>query len=149
MNRSNAWRAVRGAGLGVLVLFAAVQLVPYGWRRPNPPVTQDAPWPDGEAEQIARSSCYDCHSNETDWPVYTYVAPFSWLTHKDVAEGRDKFNFSDWDEDHGDVDKAIKAVKDGSMPPDQYTWIHRGSSPSDEEIDDLVAALEEMERSAG
>jgi Haem-binding domain len=61
---------VSGAGLGGLVLFAGSQLVPYGWRHPNPPVTQDAPWPDADSERIARASCYDCHSNETDWPAY-------------------------------------------------------------------------------
>src|SRR3546814_4378184 len=44
--------------------FALAQLVPYGWERPNPPVVQDAPWPAAAAASLARSSCYDCHSNE-------------------------------------------------------------------------------------
>ena len=149
MNRSSAWRAVRGAGLGGLVLFAAIQLVPYGWRRPNPPVTQDAPWPDGEAERIARSACYDCHSNETDWPVYSYVAPMSWLVRRDVESGREKLNFSEWDRDDGDADKAIETVVEGSMPPGQYTLIHRDARLTDAEADRLVAALEVLEGQRG
>lgn len=146
MDRSNAWRAVRGAGLGGLVLFAAIQLVPYGWRHPNPPVSQDAPWPDGEAERIARSSCYDCHSNETDWPVYSYVAPMSWLVRRDVESGRDKLNFSEWDRDDGDADKAIETILEGSMPPDRYTLIHRDARLTDAEADRIVAPLEALER---
>jgi len=149
VNRSNAWRAARGAGLGALVLFGAIQLVPYGWGHSNPPVTLDAPWPDAEAERIARSSCYDCHSNETDWPVYAYVAPMSWLVRRDVESGRDKLNFSEWDRDDGHVDKAIDTIREGSMPPGQYTLIHRNARLTDAEADRLVAALEVMEGERG
>ena len=60
----------------------------HGWPHPNPPVVEDAPWPDAESAAIARASCYSCHSNETDWPAYSYVAPFSWLVRRDVDAGR-------------------------------------------------------------
>ena len=141
MNRSAAWRAARGAGLGGLVLGAGIQLVPYGWRHPNPPVTQDAPWPDADSERIARASCYDCHSNETDWPGYAYVAPMSWLVRSDVESGRDELNFSEWDRDDGDADKAIEEVLDGWMPPDRYTMLHRDARLTDAEAGRLVAGL--------
>jgi Haem-binding domain len=61
------------------------------------------------------ASCYDCHSNETDWPAYAYVAPMSCLVRSDVESGRDELNFSEWDRDDGDADKAIGEVLDGSM----------------------------------
>lgn len=110
---------LRWGALGAVGLFLLIQLVPYGWWHENPPVVRDAPWPDEASESIARESCYDCHSNETDWPVHSYVAPFSWLTRRDVEGGRDELNFSEWDS--GDADDAIDAVEDGSMPLDQYT----------------------------
>ena len=69
------------------VIFALIQLVPYGWWHDNPPVISDAPWPDAASEQIARTSCYSCHSNETEWPIYSYVAPMSWLVRYDVERG--------------------------------------------------------------
>ena len=137
-------RAVRAVGLGALVLFAAIQLVPYGWRHSNPPVTQNAPWPDAESERIARQSCYDCHSNEVDWPVYSYVAPMSWLVRSDVDRARDELNFSEWDRDAGEADDAIEQVEDGSMPPDRYTLIHRDARLSDAEVADLALALARM-----
>ena len=140
------WRRVVRIGLVAgFAVFLALQLVPYGWSHPNPPVVQDAPWPDAESAAIARQSCYACHSNETDWPAYSYVAPFSWLVRHDVEDGRDELNFSTWDRDDGEADDAVEVVVDGAMPPGRYTVIHRGARLSDEEADVLVAALEAMD----
>jgi hypothetical protein len=149
VNRSATWRAVRGAGVGGLVLFAGIQLVPYGWRHPNPPVTQDAPWPDADSARIARASCYDCHSNETDWPAYSYVAPMSWLVRSDVESGRDELNFSEWDRDDGEADKAIEEILAGAMPPDRYAMIHRDARLTDAETERLVAALRVLDDEPG
>jgi hypothetical protein len=137
-------RAPTAVGLGALALFAAIQLVPYGWRHSNPPVTQNAPWPDAESERIARQSCYDCHSNEVDYPVYSYVAPTSWLVRSDVDRARHELNFSEWDRDAGEADDAIEQVEEGSMPPDRYTLIHRDARLSDAEVAVLAGALARM-----
>ncbi|QGG94437.1 heme-binding domain-containing protein [Actinomarinicola tropica] len=128
---------VRSA-LGALVVFLAIQLVPYGWEKPNPPVVAEPTWPSARAEELARSACYDCHSNETDWPAYSYVAPMSWLVRRDVESGRDELNFSEWD---GDGDDAAETVAEGSMPPAQYSLLHPGARLSDAERQELEAAL--------
>ena len=137
-------RALTIAALVGLGLFALIQLVPYGWRHPNPPVTQDAPWPDGASERIARQSCYDCHSNEVDYPVYSYVAPTSWLVRSDVDRARHELNFSEWDESSGEADDAIEQIEEGSMPLDRYELIHRDARLSDEEAATLAVALAQM-----
>lgn len=139
------WRALRIPVLVLGATFLAVQLVPYGWERPNPPVVRDAPWPSVDAASLARSSCYDCHSNEVDWPLQAYVAPSSWLVRRDVELGRDELNFSDWDEHEGEADDAAEAVLDGSMPPRRYTLLHPGAVLSDAEKEILATALEAME----
>lgn len=133
--------------LGMVAVFLALQLVPYGWRHPNPPVSEAASWPSPEAEQLARGACYDCHSNETDWPVYSYVAPMSWLVRRDVEAGRDDLNFSEWDRDDGEADDAAEAVEDGSMPPLQYRLMHGGARLTADEKATLIAALELMDES--
>jgi hypothetical protein len=135
------WQVLKRVLLALAIVFVAVQFVPYGWWHDNPQVVDDAPWPDPAAEAVARSSCYACHSNETDWPLYSYVAPMSWLVRSDVESGRDAFNFSDWDRSEGDANKAVEVIEDGSMPPDRYTVIHSDSSLSEEERDVLVSAL--------
>jgi hypothetical protein len=132
-------------GLGLLALFVVLQLVPYGWTHSNPTVTADAPWPTPESEALARAACYDCHSNETDWPVYSYVAPVSWLVRRDVDNGRDELNFSTWDRDDGEADDAAETLEEGSMPPRQYTAIHRDADLSAAEKQELIVALREMD----
>ena len=136
---------LRALLVGAVAVFALMQLVPYGWRHSNPPVAADAPWPTAEAERLARTACYACHSNETDWPAYSYVAPMSWLVRYDVETGRDELNFSEWGVGEGDADDAAETVEDGSMPPGRYTVIHRGAGLSAAEKRELIAALEAMD----
>jgi hypothetical protein len=133
------------AGLALAALLILIQFVPYGWWHENPPVILDAPWPDEASAAIARESCYACHSNETDWPLYSYVAPMSWLVRRDVENGRHELNFSDWEHDDGEADDAIDAVLDGEMPPGRYTMIHRGARLDDDELAVLVEALRQMD----
>jgi hypothetical protein len=135
----------RGVVLGLLVAFVAIQFVPYGWWHENPPVVQDASWPNAESERIARQSCYSCHSNETDWPAYSYVAPMSWLVRRDVEEGRHELNFSEWNRDSGEADDAAETIEEGSMPPRQYTILHRDARLTDTEAQTLIDALELMD----
>ena len=149
MDRSRVVRVGGRIALGLLAVFLLIQLVPYGWSHSNPPVTQNAPWPDAESERIARQSCYSCHSNETDWPLYSYVAPMSWLVRYDVDSARDELNFSTWDRDDGETDEAIEMIRSGEMPLDRYTLIHRDARLTDEEADRLVDALAAMGESDG
>jgi hypothetical protein len=139
---------VRGLLAG-LALFGLLQLVPYGWWHDNPPVTADAPWPDAETAALARDACYSCHSNETDWPIYSYVAPMSWLVRKDVEAGRDALNFSEWDQDDNRADHAAEAVEDGDMPPTRYTMLHPEARLSDAEVAQLVTALTSINENRG
>jgi hypothetical protein len=137
-------RLLTRAGLGLLVVAVLLQLIPYGRDHTNPPVTEDAPWPDGRARELATAACYDCHSNQTRWPPQSYVAPFSWLLARDVEQGRDRLNFSTWDEDDGEADDAAEAVADGSMPPRRYLLVHPAAALDPAERRLLVDALEAM-----
>ncbi len=134
--------------LGV-VRFAVAQVVPYGWWHENPPVTRAAEVPSAEVEDLARGACMDCHSNETDWPPYSYVAPMSWLVRRDVEEGREVFNLSELDrEQQADLDDAADEVEDRSMPPRQYQLLHSGARLSAEERQVLIEAFEAMDDDA-
>lgn len=92
---------------------------------------------------ILKNSCYDCHSNETHYPWYSYVIPVTYLVSHDVVEGREEFNFSNW-EDYKKTEKAeildgiSEYVENGEMPMKIYTLIHRDAVLSDEEKEILV-----------
>jgi Haem-binding domain len=137
-------RCLLRVGLGLLVVAVLLQLVPLGRAHPNPPVRQDAPWPDGRTRELAMTACYDCHSNQTRWPPQSFVAPFSWLIARDVKQGRAKLNFSDWAEDADEATDAADAVTDGSMPPTRYVLVHPGARLGQAErrlLADTLAAM--------
>ena len=79
----------------LIVIFFLIQLIPVCRDNPEFDVEYDFEAP-MEVKEIVVNSCYDCHSNQTDWPWYSYVAPMSWLVTNHVNEGRQQFNFSEW-----------------------------------------------------
>ena len=38
--------------------------------------------------QLFEKSCPHCHSENTEWTLYSYVAPMSWLVERDVSDAR-------------------------------------------------------------
>ncbi|HEU4398730.1 MAG TPA: heme-binding domain-containing protein [Actinomycetota bacterium] len=132
------------AGLGVLLVAVLLQLLPFGRLGADPPVTRDAPWPNGRARELAVAACYDCHSNQTRRPLYSRVAPFSWLVARDVRQGREKLNFSAWEGEGGDARDAADTIVEGSMPPRRYLLLHPDADLTDAERRLLVEALEGM-----
>ena len=126
-------------------VFVVLQAVPYGRDHDNPPVRADAPWPSDEARQLARAACYDCHSNETEWPWYSNVAPMSWLVQRDVDRGRAALNFSEWDGGRDGDDYLHDPVEDGEMPPSNYLLLHPDAKLSAAEKAALIEALEALE----
>lgn len=141
------WRLAPRIGLALVALLLLIQLIPYGRGHSNPPVTQAARWTDPQAEQLATQSCYDCHSNLTKWSWYSNIAPVSWLVQSDVDEGRDVFNFSEWDKGAPDLGEMVEQVSDGSMPPRKYTLPHPSASLSSSDKQILIRGLESLYRS--
>lgn len=130
-------------GLIVLVaLFVLIQIVPYGRDHTNPPVTQEVKWDSPRTRDLAVGACYDCHSNLTTWPWYSNVAPMSWLIQKDVDEGREILNFTEWDRpQESESDEIVEVVREGEMPPWQYEPLHPAGRLSSSEQEELALGL--------
>ena len=129
------------AGLGLLLAFLAIQLVPYGRDRVNPPVKTEPPWDSAATRTLAKQACFDCHSNETQWPAYSRVAPVSWLVQHDVAEGRAALNFSEWSRPQEEATEAPKEVLEREMPPRTYQLMHAHARLSAVDRDRLARGL--------
>lgn len=130
------WGAVLLAG-GMVV----IQAIPYGRDHTNPPVVVEPAWDSLATRELAVRACYDCHSNETVWPWYSQIAPMSWLVQRDVDEGREELNFSEWQREQDEADEAAETVRDGSMPPRQYLLAHSEARLSDAQLDALARGL--------
>jgi hypothetical protein len=142
-------RVLKWLAIGGLGLAAVIQLVPYGRDHSNPPVTAEPQWDSPETQALAERACFDCHSNETVWPWYSHVAPVSWLLQRDVDEGREHLNFSEWDRPQDDADEAAEMVREDEMPPWFYLPTHPEARLTDAEKQTLIKGLEATFGSGG
>lgn len=137
MSRSRVFQWTIPVGF---VIAVAIQFVPLS--RTNPPVQHDVSAPTA-VNSILRRACYDCHSNETEWPWYSRVAPVSWFVVGHVNEGRGDLNFSEWpafdpelqSEAFHDVEEQVSKHK---MPLRSYQILHPGARLSDEDRETLL-----------
>jgi hypothetical protein len=131
---------LRWAGLVLVLILIGIQFIPV--KRTNPPVRSELTAP-SDVHSILRRACYDCHSNETQWPLYSYVAPASWFVVGDVNHGRSDLNFSEWPAfDFEAQEHAFKDIEEqiskGEMPLQSYTLIHRDAKLSQGDRDTLL-----------
>lgn len=133
--------AIVGVVLGAIVLFGLMQLIPYGHDHTNPPVQSEPQWNSAETRALAVRACFDCHSNQTEWPWYTNVAPFSWLVQRDVNAGRRTLNFSEWNQPQRETGNAGREIQRGRMPQWYYVLLHPSANLSPQEKQALIDGL--------
>jgi mono/diheme cytochrome c family protein len=133
-------RLVKWVLVALLGGLLVIQLIPYGRDHDNPPVAAEPSWDSSQTRELAVRACFDCHSNQTVWPWYSNVAPISWLVQRDVDEGRDELNYSEWDRDQ-EGEESAETVRDGSMPPNSYLLTHPDARLTDAELALLADGL--------
>ena len=127
-------------------IFIGIQLIPSNRPSNNPKQNYDffaANQVPDSLGRIIRSACYNCHSQEVNYPWYAYVAPASWLVSRDVRMGRSHLDFSNWN----DLEKKDKIkmaseigeeVEDGSMPMPIYIFMHPEANLSNQQRQAIV-----------
>jgi len=117
------WGVIVSLVAGVVIQF--IPVVPdVEERNPEERFTPKAP---PEVLAILKRACFDCHSNETVWPLYAELAPGRWLMHRDVRKGRNSMNFSEWgdydaEEREYDKEESWEQIESGEMPPWFYVY---------------------------
>jgi len=132
--------------LFLLGVFVLMQLFPVE----KPMVTMDNPndligsgLVSKEVATIVQTSCYDCHSNQTNYPWYSKIAPVSWILYDHIEEGREHLNFSNWNrlekEDKMEaLDEIIEVIEEGEMPLESYLLIHREANLSEHQQEAII-----------
>ena len=137
-----------GTAAGLLIALVGIA----AWAHPDMPVLHTdpslalgarTPVPSAVLSTLRRA-CFDCHSNETRWPLYSKVPIASWLIASDVKKGRGQLNFSQWDHydafDRADMlDKACDMISKREMPLWQYRLLHPEARLSRDQITALCA----------
>jgi hypothetical protein len=132
-----------------VVVFAAIQLIHP--KLDNPPVTAELKAPP-EVKRILKTSCYNCHSNETHLFWFDRVAPAYWIAASDVKEARKHLNFSEIEklpaaQQSAILYEAISQIQLGGMPLKSYTLLHPEANVSPDDLAILKNYLHPTETS--
>ena len=125
-------------------VFGVLQFFRPGLIGNNPPVTRPAVWPSAEAEDLARRACYECHSNESDYPWYAYIMPVSLLLADHIERGRAMMNFSEWEPGMMPPQIFEYAIRTGRMPSSDYLLTHPEARLTPQEKEALIQAFKEV-----
>jgi len=93
---------------------------------------------DPETLGLVQRACQNCHSFNTDLPLYGRIAPMSWLMARDVQQARFRMNLSQWQK-YSTEDQIMllsevgSAVKNREMPVQRYVLLHSEARLSDQE----------------
>lgn len=127
----------------LLIVIVVIQFIPVDRTNPEFDVKYDFDAP-ANVKEIVVNSCYDCHSNQTKWVWYSYVAPMSWLVTDHVKDGRKHINFSEWlkkpEEKRQKIkEEMIEEIEAGNMPLPGYVMLHSTVEITDEKLQILKA----------
>ncbi|WP_299063533.1 heme-binding domain-containing protein [uncultured Polaribacter sp.] len=100
--------------------------------------------PPENVKQILETTCYDCHSNKTNYPWYNNITPVNYWLDSHIKDGKKHLNFSKWSnyslkkKEHK-MDELHEEVEEGEMPLKSYTYTHYEAKLSPEQIAAVVA----------
>jgi len=128
-------KIIKFIGISLLVIFLLMQFYPRATKNSELSTTFDITRvhtvPDS-VQQILKTSCYDCHSNNTDYPWYSNVQPLSYWHNDHIVEGKKELNFSTFAtytvaRQYRKLEEIAEEVKENEMPLESYTFIHRNA----------------------
>lgn len=121
--------------LAIFIGFIAIQFVQPA-RNTNGQVlatdiTKVISVPDS-VQMVLKRACYDCHSNNTNYPFYAYIQPIGWFLNKHIQDGKKQLNFSDFRampkrRQASKLKSIASQIKDEAMPLTAYTMLHKNA----------------------
>lgn len=141
-------------GLVFLVILVGLQFFPtktnHSTTIPSTDFVKTYKAPEDIAQTL-QTSCYNCHSNNTDYPWYSKVQPVGWLLEDHINKGKEELNLSEFGSysdrrQQSKLTSMISQIEDDKMPLAAYTFIHRDARLSkDKKINllDYLRALQE------
>lgn len=141
MDKERKRKLKKKGTLFLIVLLLLIQFFRIDKQVIHSPVDKDFLINQSTPEKIAsiiKNSCYDCHSNTTNYPWYSNVAPISWWIKHHVNEGKEHLNFSVWTDYSAKkathkLEECVEEIEEGEMPLKTYTLIHHDAKLSSED----------------
>ena len=127
--------------LAIVILFIAIQFIPSTQNIDGQESTSDISKTvimPSKVHSVLKNACYDCHSNNTDYPWYSKIQPVRLMMDRHVKEGKEELNFSEFGSysTRSQISKLkglANSIKDNIMPLSSYKLMHKNANLSDEE----------------
>jgi hypothetical protein len=146
-------KRIKKALLVAGIIFIAMQFIQPAKNINNQFVATDIsktiPVP-GNVQAILKNACYDCHSNNTNYPWYAYIQPSGWLLSTHIAEAKGKLNFNEFGNysrrrQISKLDGIANSIKDGIMPLSSYKLMHKSARLTQNEKELLIKWVQQSQ----
>ena len=139
-------KIVKIIALILLVSFVGIQFVPTKLNQSDVVPKTDflrVNNPPKSRSTLLQESCYDCHSNNTDYPWYNRIQPVAWILEGHIEEGKAELNFNEWDSlsnrrKRSKLRSIIKQIESDEMPLKSYTIIHKDAEFTKAESEEII-----------
>mgnify|MGYP006169876411 CR=1 FL=1 len=139
--------------LAIVIILVILQFFQIDKTNPTFDESQDfikVKNPPSEVAAILKTSCYDCHSNQTVYPWYSYVQPAGWFLKDHIDEGREELNFSTFGSYEArrqahKLEESAELVEKGAMPLESYLIIHKNAALTEAQKTTLVDYFKKLE----
>ncbi|OPB86518.1 cytochrome C [Elizabethkingia occulta] len=97
------------------------------------------------------NSCYDCHSNNTHYPFYSYVQPIGYLLEKHIRNGKQELNFNEWGnyssrKKRNKLSAIREQIESSKMPLPSYLILHQNAKLSEPQKQELLKWIKSVEK---
>lgn len=143
-------KALKKIGIVLVVILVGIQFIPTDVNQqeeiPKTDIRHVYDVPDN-VMNILQISCYDCHSNNTNYPWYSHVQPMRFLMDRDIREGKEELNFSEFGsysqrKQKNKLDRISKQVKADKMPLPSYLLLHSNAKLSADDKQEIINWVE-------
>jgi len=136
----------------IMIVFVGIQFIPTTRNQSDTVPKTDFMLVNKVPEDIKNKlqvSCYDCHSNNTQYPWYSKIQPGAWFMENHIKDGKTELNFSEWDSlsnrrKKSKLKSIISQIEDNKMPLSSYTLIHRNAMFSQAKKQRMTTYLTEL-----
>ncbi|MBK7477966.1 MAG: heme-binding domain-containing protein [Haliscomenobacter sp.] len=140
-------KTIRWTLLALLGALVFIQFLQISKTNPAADPAQDylaTANPPEAVTSLLKQACYDCHSNLTRYPWYSYVQPAGWFLKKHIDEGREHLNFSVWTtypakRANHKLEECFEVVETKEMPLKTYPLMHPEAKLDDAQREELIS----------
>lgn len=147
-------RFLKIATLIILVILVGIQFIPTNRNQSDETLTTDfmrvynVP---NNVRNLIQNSCYDCHSNNTNYPWYNKIQPISWFLEDHIKEAKSELNFSEFGSyskrrKRNKLKSILNQIKKNEMPLSSYTFIHSDAKFSEKEKIEIIRWINKLKK---